>query len=152
MSDRADRPPGPPPPWWTRPGLATAVALLLAAALGGGAWWQAWHASPNAVDAEVLRAAAVAAEQIPLVAPDVLTTGGDARLAWRAVPGATRYHVEVLGADGAVVHAASTADTVLALPATVRPPAGAAYEWSVRTRLPDGVTRRSAAGRLLGLR
>ena len=152
MSDRADRAPGPPSPWWTRPGLATAVALLLAAALGGGAWWQAWHASPNAVDAEDLRAAAVAAEQIPLVAPDVVSAGGDARLAWRAVPGATRSHVEVLGADGAVVHAASTADTVLALPASVRPPAGAASEWSVRTRLPDGVTRRSAAGRLLGAR
>ncbi|GLC24032.1 hypothetical protein [Roseisolibacter agri] len=134
-------------PIWTRPGAFFVVALTLAAALGGGAWWQAWHASPNAVDAETLRAAALAADRIALLDADV-TAGAGARLTWRAVPGATRYHVEVLDAAGDVVHAAATRDTTMALPDTLRPPAGATWEWSVRARLADGGTRRSDAGRL----
>jgi hypothetical protein len=138
-------------PWWTRPGLAAGAALVIAAGLGGGAWWQAWHASPNAVDAGTLRAAAVAADEIRLVRSDV-TAGEGARLAWRAVPGAARYHVEVLAADGAAVHVMSTTDTTVTLPATVQPPSGTSYEWWVRARLADGGTRRSGAGRLLSAR
>lgn len=133
------------PPWWTRPGVTAGAAALVGAVLLGGGLWQAWHASPNAVDATTLRAAAVAAEQIPLVRDEV--SAGEP-LRWRAVPGATRYHVEVLDAAGDVVHAAATTDTSLALPAAVRPRAGAPYEWWVRARLADGATRRSGPGRL----
>jgi hypothetical protein len=139
---------GPRAPWWTRPGVAAGIALVLAATLGGGAWWQAWHASPNAVDAETLRAAALASTEIALVTP-VVTAGAGARATWRAVPGAARYHVEVLDADGAMLLALATPDTTIALPDTLRPPAGAHYEWSVRARLADGSTRRSGAGRLV---
>ncbi|MGZ8467828.1 MAG: hypothetical protein ACXW61_00265 [Gemmatirosa sp.] len=145
MSDHQGRAPA---PWWTRPGVAAAGALLIAVTLGGGAWWQAWHASPNAVDAETLRAAAVAATEIALVTP-VVVAGAEARTTWRAVPGATRYHVDVLDADGAVVPTQATSDTTAMLPDTLRPPAGARYEWSVRARLGDGSTRRSGAGRLV---
>jgi len=148
MSAPRDGAPRDGAPWWTRPGVTAAGAALLGAVLLGGGLWQAWHASPNAVDAETLRAAAVAADRIALVGADV-TAGDGARLTWRSVPGATRYHVEVLDAAGDVVFAAGTPDTTLALPDSVRPRASAPYEWSVRARTADGGTRRSAPGRLL---
>lgn len=134
------------PPWWTRPGVTAGGAALLGAALLGGGLWQAWHASPHAVDAETLRAAAVAADRIALVTGEV--AAGEP-LRWRAVAGAVRYHVEVLDAAGDVVFAAGTRDTTLALPDAVWPTAPASYEWWVRARLADGGTRRSAPGRLL---
>jgi hypothetical protein len=70
---------------------------------------------------------------------------------WRAVPGATRYHAELLDDAGAPRYAAATADTALALPDSVRLTPGAAYQWWVRAQLADGSERRSPMRRF-GLR
>lgn len=134
--------------WWLRPATAAAAALLLATGLGGGMWWRMMHASPNAA-ADPLRSGGEGA-RVALVAAEVdATAAAPPTLAWRAVPGALGYDVEVLTPQGAVVHAASTRDTTLALPAAAVPAAGAAYEWWVRARTAEGA-RRSAVGRIRG--
>ena len=60
-------------------------------------------------------------------------------LVWRAVPGAIRYDIETVDANGATVFRATTADTSVALPATL-----AGVNWWVRATLRDGSERRSA--------
>jgi hypothetical protein len=138
--------------WWLRPTTAAAAAVVLAAGLGGGVWWRMLHGSPNTpAEGDPLRSTAAGAP-IALVAPEVEAAAGGAppTLAWRAVPGAVGYEVEVLTPTGALVHAARTSDTTLALPAAAVPAAGAAYEWWVRARVPGGEARRSATGRIRG--
>ena len=130
-----------PRPWWRQAGVAAAAALLLAVGAGGALW----RGRPADGGADALRSAGSDAAGVVLVDPDVRA---GAALRWRAVPGAVRYDVEVLGADGAVLHAAATRDTTLALPPTLATPAEGA-EWWVRARLTDGTVRRSAPGRLL---
>ena len=63
--------------------------------------------------------------------------------AWRPVPGARRYDLEVLNADGNVVFSAETRDTVVtgARPETILP--GSEYRWWVRAVLEDGAQPRS---------
>jgi hypothetical protein len=62
-----------------------------------------------------------------------VAAAGPVVFAWKPVPGAFRYVVEVLGPDGTVVFSDSTADTsaTLARPGALTP--GATYRWSVRT-------------------
>jgi hypothetical protein len=140
--------------WWLRPGTAAAAALLLATGLGGGMWWRMMHASPNApAGADPMRAGpAEGAEPRLSLAPAAVATraGAATTLAWRAVPGAVDYDVEVLTADGAVLHAARTRDTTLALPASALPAPGATARWWVRARAADGTTRRSPFGTISG--
>ncbi|MBV9880197.1 MAG: hypothetical protein JO180_06850 [Gemmatirosa sp.] len=132
------------PAWWRSRGLAAAAGVLLAVGLGGS-WWAARPA------ADPLRDVPGPSTGVSLVAASAAAGGGAATvLAWHAVPGAVRYDVEVLAPDGAVRHAASTRDTVLPLPTSAVPTAGAAADWWVRARLPDGTTRRSPMGRLVG--
>lgn len=130
--------------WWARPGLAAAAAALLVVGVGGSAWWSS---GGDRAPVDVLRAGEQSASRVALAAGDVRMTEG-ARLRWHAVPGAIRYDVEVLGAEGAVLQAAGTPDTSVALtPRLALPPGGA--EWWVRARMPDGSTRRSAWGRVV---
>lgn len=59
------------------------------------------------------------------------------KLSWHSVPGAARYHVEVLDASGAAVADGSGADTVFAVP--TRPlVSGADYSWWVRAETDSG--------------
>jgi len=64
--------------------------------------------------------------------------------AWTPVPGASRYVLEVLGPDGAVIFSDSTADTsaTLAPSGTLVP--GTTYRWSVRT-LEEGADEPAAS-------
>ena len=72
--------------------------------------------------------------EIALYTPrEEVAAAGPVVFAWKPVPGASRYLVEVLGPDGAVVFSDSTADTsaTLARPGALTP--GATYRWSVST-------------------
>lgn len=149
--------------WWLRPASAAAAALLLATGLGGGMWWRMTHASPNAaVGADPVRAGDAPPGPAPsgasqgdgrvALVPAAVTAraGAPTTLAWRALPGAVGYDVEVLAPAGTVVHAATTRDTTLLLPPAAVPARGVTARWWVRARAADGTTRRSAFGTILG--
>lgn len=70
------------------------------------------------------------------------------RLAWRAVPDAVGYRVEVLDAAGTVVASGVGPDTTLQLPADALPPADSAYRWRVVAELRTGGTISSGVRRL----
>jgi hypothetical protein len=78
------------------------------------------------------RGAAGATPTITLIAP----------LVWHAVPGATRYDVEILDDGGSPVFHSITADTTVAMPAL---DAGRHYRWWVRTSV-TGTSWRSPFG------
>src|SRR4029079_9306377 len=88
-----------------------------------------------------------ASADIALVAPGNRVAGtGPITFAWHAVPGVSRYVLEVQRADGSVALADTTADTsaTLADPAPLR--ADSSYRWWVR-EAPDGAEPRSSAFR-----
>ena len=128
-------------PWWRRNGasLALAASALIAVGLftrdraGGGE--------------EVTRGAE---SGVALIAPATQPAAGDdgTTFLWHAVPGATRYEFELLGADGQPLHQATTSDTVVVLPADVPLLPGVEYRWLVRA-LTAGGQRSSPARPLL---
>lgn len=69
-------------------------------------------------------------------------------LAWQPVPGAARYVVEVLDADGRAAIADTTGDTVHVVRDLGRLAPGGDYRWWVRAPAPDGTQRASALFRL----
>jgi hypothetical protein len=69
-------------------------------------------------------------------AGDVLT------FAWRAVPGASRYELELLDAGGGVLASAATTDTTVS-PAAARALPPGDYRWWVRATTPDARSLRS---------
>ena len=64
-------------------------------------------------------------------------------LAWRPVPRAVSYVVEVMDAQGAVLAADTTVDTSFALPARLRGRSAPHEQWWVRARLSDGAELQS---------
>jgi hypothetical protein len=80
------------------------------------------------------------ANAIVLVGPDAMSAGAPRPFVWRSTAGVSRYTFELLDADGAVVHTATTRDTMLALPPAVRLVAGADYRWVVRADAESGRT------------
>ena len=87
-------------------------------------------------------------EAVALSAPwDGAEVPGSAgtRFAWRPVPRATRYRVEVLDPDRTVMFTAETADTEAVTDRAL--PAGA-YLWRVEALLRDGSLRQSPVRRL----
>lgn len=120
------------PARWQRPVvLALAASLLLAVGLGPGRDWLGDRTG------ETMRGDA---DEIgvhrPAAGAEVSRDSLD--FAWRPVPGATRYTVELLSPDGAVRLSGTTTDTTIAL----RPERGAiepgGYRWWVRADLPGG--------------
>jgi hypothetical protein len=81
------------------------------------------------------------ADEVRLVAPE--PGAAPLTLAWRSVPDASRYLVELLDSAGVPLHQATTRDTVLVVPATVRLAPGAEHRWWVRAVLADGREVRS---------
>jgi hypothetical protein len=125
---------------WTRylP-LALAASLVLAVGLVlGQRYWQPY--AP-----EVMRGPAA---EVTLLAPATeANTGAPLVFAWKPLPGARRYAVEVLTEDGAAILRAETADTLLVV-ATSRALLPGKYQWWVRATVADGTERRSGMRRL----
>lgn len=81
---------------------------------------------------------------IVLLQPAAEAVSGDSPIfAWRPVPGASRYELELLDAGGSVAASARTADTT-ASPAAVRALPPGEYRWWVRAATSDGRPLRSA--------
>ena len=124
---------------WRRPlGVALAASVALVAAL------TVWQRSERAGAPDVLRGNGPAVATVaPL--PDATLAAGPLAFTWHAVPGARRYVVELLNAQGAVSASRETTDTTATL-GDARLVAGE-YTWWVRAQL-DGGENRSAARRL----
>jgi len=138
-ADEADRADARPVLRFRRPRIATlALAAMLLIAVGVGVGRRPWV---RGVADDVVRAPAA---DVVLLAP---ADGAALTPAWRAVPGARRYVVEVIDKDGAVAFRAPTTDTVLAASATSGIVPGE-YRWAVRAQLTGGVELRSDARRL----
>ncbi len=122
---------------WQRPlALALAASLVLAVGLGPGRQWL------TGGDVDTMRSADTGV--VALLPESGATIASDSiEFAWRRMPGATRYHVDVLTTDGDVRLAATTADTTIALaiPADL---ATGTYRWWVRAELPGGEQRSDA--------
>ncbi|MEP7327273.1 MAG: zf-HC2 domain-containing protein [Gemmatimonadota bacterium] len=63
------------------------------------------------------------------------------RFVWGSAPNATAYRLTVSAADGVPVWSASTLDTIVILPDSVRLQAGRRYFWLADALLDDGATR-----------
>lgn len=119
------------------PALAIAASVV-AVLLGSVAVWQALEREHDATLRSV-------PGEIALVAPVESEHRADGiEFVWRPVPGAFRYQLELLDAEGGLVFSASSEDTVLALPDTLSLTAGE-YRWWVRAVRQDGSQMRSRA-------
>jgi hypothetical protein len=80
---------------------------------------------------------------VVLLQPAAEAVAGDSlSFAWRPVPGASRYELELLDAGGSVTASALTADTT-ASPVAVRKLPPGEYRWWVRAATSDGRPLRS---------
>ena len=80
---------------------------------------------------------------VELVQPGREARAGDAvTFAWHAVPGASRYELELLDAGGGVLASAATTDTTVS-PAAARALPPGDYRWWVRATTPDARALRS---------
>jgi hypothetical protein len=110
--------------------LALAASILLV--VSGVTLWQAGVLARR----DITRGPA---EPVTLVTPRGAVPAADAlRLAWRAVPRAVGYHVEVTDASGGLAFSTTTIDTAIALPASVTLAPGSEYRWRVTADLSDG--------------
>jgi anti-sigma factor RsiW len=83
---------------------------------------------------QVLREQAITSTGAPrLIAPMGIVQVADT-LRWTSVPHADRYRVTVFDREGTVVREEQTADTTLALPATLGATHGRLYLWKVEAR------------------
>lgn len=128
--------------WWRGAPMAMAASLLVA--IGAGV-----------VLSGVLRSGddreRGASGDIALVGPrERVSSAGPITFVWHAVPGASRYVLEVQRVDGSVAIADTTADTSATVSDTVRLRADSAYRWWVREAT-DGSEPRSSAFRDLRL-
>ena len=129
------------------------------------AWWNSRPLALAASIAVVLGATVVLARMrnsgaerergntsdIALLAPGTRATrGASLSFSWRALPGASRYVLEVQRPDGSIAYADTTSDTlvVVAQSSTLLP--DSAYRWWVR-EVTDGTEPRSSAFRDLRL-
>jgi hypothetical protein len=85
-------------------------------------------------------------DAIVLLQPSGRITQSEAlRFAWRRAPSATSYRFELIGPTGDSVFTATTSDTVVLLPSSVRVESGSEYVWSVRGFSADGSLAASAS-------
>lgn len=124
---------------WTS--LAMAASLLLAVGVATVQWRNGRTASTG----ETMRGTA----SLPVAVTPVGSVSADSArtYVWRAVPAAIRYDLELLAADGGLLHSAATADTSYTLPLTVALATGREYQWLVTAELPEGGRSVSPGGR-----
>ena len=122
--------------------LALAASVLLAVGLSIGLQ-RSWFGSTDG--SGVMRGAA---DEVTALAPaGEIRPEAPITFAWRPVPGARRYGVEVLDLGGELEYADSTTDTVLVMRETGRLTPGAEYQWWVRASLDAGAQARSTPRR-----
>jgi hypothetical protein len=73
--------------------------------------------------------------KLVLVAPSTEVPPGPLTFVWQRIPGAQRYQIELLDADGNLAFSQATGDTSLTWPADQLRP-GSAYRWWVRDLTP----------------
>ena len=132
----ASRPPARviPRPWLV-------AASLLIVVTGSAVVWRATH------PASVLRGDAPA---VTLSSPsDAPSVSGALVFAWRRVPNAVSYEIELVEASGTLVQMATVKDTSWTPPATVHLAHGVEYRWWVRATLADGRTLEAPPRRLI---
>lgn len=120
--------------------IALAASLLVAVALGPGREWLGAPAGDVARGDRDGIAALLPADG------SAMDAGAPLLFAWRPVPGAARYTLEVLTPDGIVRASAATTDTIATLDADALAPGD--YRWMVRATTAAG-ERRSPARRLV---
>jgi len=121
--------------------VAAAASLLLAVGIGVGV-----QRGGDREPADVMRGAA---DEVALVAPAAeLRAGGPVTFAWRPVPGARRYELEVVDAGGTAVFSTRTTDTLVVLNDATRLAPGVDYRWWVRAVTDGGAQPRSPMRRL----
>jgi hypothetical protein len=122
-----------------RPWLAAASLLIVVA--GSAVVWRATHPE------NVMRGDASA---VTLSSPsDAPSVSGPLVFAWRRVPGAVSYEIELVEASGTLVQMATVKDTSWTPPATVHLAHGVEYRWWVRATLADGRTLEAPPRRLV---
>ncbi|MBK6842761.1 MAG: hypothetical protein IPK33_06130 [Gemmatimonadetes bacterium] len=114
-------------PAWTS--MALAASLLLAVGISAVRWRTA-----SGPDVETMRGSV--ALPTAIAPTDVVPADSARTFVWHAVAGALRYDLELLRADGGLLHSAATSDTTYALPMTVALGAGTQYQWLVSAELP----------------
>lgn len=91
-----------------------------------------------------------AQRSITLATPmDAPAVSGPLVFAWRRVPGATSYEIELVEASGTLVQMTTVRDTTWVPPATVHLVPGTEYRWWVRATLTDGTTLEAPPRRLV---
>lgn len=95
----------------------------------------------------VTRAAAPA--EIPLAvvspAPDAVIASRETRFTWRSASRDASYTFTLQKGDGSVAWTASTTDTTIALPDSIKLAANETWFWSVDALMPDGQSRATKA-------
>ena len=120
-------------------GFALAASLVLVAGLGY------YTLARSRVDGDLTRDGT---GDVQLVSPLAETNARFDSLAWRPVPDATGYAVEVRREDGTLLTSGTTSDTTFVLPESARIERGAVVYWGVTARLADGTELRSATRRI----
>jgi hypothetical protein len=129
-------------PWWR--GAPLALAASVAVAIGAAV------VLTNALRPGAERERGGGGD-IALLAPGArVAATGPLTFAWRAVPGVSRYVLEVQRTDGSVAFADTTADTAATLADPSRLLPDSAYRWWVREAT-EGTEPRSSAFRDLKL-
>ena len=80
-----------------------------------------------------------------LAPPPEISPGTSTTFAWKPVPGAERYELEVLDEKGTVVFGAKTSETSVTVSDPVLSAPGKSYHWWVRATTASGDQRASAA-------
>jgi hypothetical protein len=132
---RALRAAAPKQRWGWRP-LALAASIVLIAG-SGILWTTQYRGQPGG---PVYRGEAAAFSLASPAADAVVTLPSP--LVWQALPGAGRYHVELVDSSGSLVFSVSAADTLVFLPADGTVAAGT-YSWYVIATLADGTEIRT---------
>lgn len=128
------------PRWSPQGRLLAAASVMLAAGLG--VVWVAHDPAPRVV----ARSAASGVEL--LRPPDGAEVDSAVTLAWRPVPHATAYVVELLDPGGSLVFSTSTPDTVLPVWQGGGIEPGVEYRWWVQVVQPSGARVGAPARRL----
>ena len=123
------------------PRWAMAAAAVVILTTGGLTVWRA------SLQENVLRGAE---SNIELTAPhDSPAVSAPLVFAWRRVPRAVSYEIELVEASGALVHLAGVRDTSWTPPDSVHLASGVEYRWWVRATLDDGTTIEAPPRRLV---